>query len=147
MGKFKKEACFLTGWKGPQSLITDPTVLTAEFLTPKAAGADGLVVWGCGDEVKLPSPTVACKAVTEYMRSTLGPVLRSLNKPSLGPAPAPAVVDVPKLWLECIANRLREEAARYEQNQKQKAAMDNVVINLLLEYLKTYDVHNTMGSP
>ena len=55
--------------------MTNATDLATEFDTPKAAGADGIIVWGGGVDA---STEVRCSSMARYLDETLGPKLASL---------------------------------------------------------------------
>ena len=56
--------------------MTNPTDLDTEFATPKAAGADGIIVWGAGHDT---STAERCANMVSYFNDTLGPYLATLN--------------------------------------------------------------------
>jgi hypothetical protein len=56
--------------------MTNATDLVTEFHTPKAAGADGIIVWGSGVDS---STSQRCTSMAGYFASTLGPALGALN--------------------------------------------------------------------
>ena len=55
--------------------MTNATDLATEFDTPKAAGADGIIVWGGGVDA---STEARCSSLAAYFNATLGPKLASL---------------------------------------------------------------------
>jgi len=56
--------------------MENATDLATEFSTPKAAGADGIIVWGSSADT---STAARCANLATYFNDTLGPTLAQLN--------------------------------------------------------------------
>ena len=56
--------------------MTNATDLSTEFDTPKAAGADGIIVWGAGKDA---STVARCGNMARYFERTLGPKLLAVG--------------------------------------------------------------------
>jgi hyaluronoglucosaminidase len=56
--------------------MTNATDLSTEFDTPKAAGADGIIVWGAGKDA---STVARCGNMARYFEKTLGPKLLAVG--------------------------------------------------------------------
>jgi hyaluronoglucosaminidase len=64
------------GKPGHCPLMRNKTDLHAEFELAKAAGAQGMVVWGSSGDVQ---DAVQCAAVGDYVANTLGPLLQRIS--------------------------------------------------------------------
>lgn len=73
--------------------MRNATDLSTEFVTPRRAGADGIIVWGAGEDA---STAERCRTMTQFVNDTLGPVLRSVATNDSEPLQAAAPASAPR---------------------------------------------------